>query len=119
MKLITREQLAETAAARWAHQYHPQSAYFSPARQAIGAALAALPSPVDADIVDRIVGNQTWTRYACDNSACASLDAAGVAAYQDGPWVEIDVTGGEYTTHLCLDCIGRIAALDPSSEDEA
>lgn len=56
-----------------------------------------IASDLKPDTVDTIMGNSSWTRLTC--SACNEpVDRA----------VDVDVTGGEYTTHICEGCAKKI-----------
>lgn len=103
MKLITRHDLAAQAANRW------WLAYLAPLKhrpvpsidaEAVHRNLVALGPAPTPDQVDAVTPNTSWTSLMC--SACYE-NAERVVA--------VDVTGGEYTTHLCEPCAKKICEL--------
>lgn len=64
MILVTRRQLADTAAKRWAIQYPPDA---WPEKQKITKALFALGDNPDPEAVDAAIGNDSWTTCLCDH----------------------------------------------------
>lgn len=88
----TRAANASTAAQRWSRQYERDT---SPDKQAITAALNALPTNPDPDEVDRIIGNKSWTAVStCDGcGADGEPFVVGVGGTdkhgytQDGAWL--------------------------------
>jgi hypothetical protein len=105
MKLITRHDLAAGAAGRW------WLAYLSPFgrnirrlnpidHEGIHKKLLALGSTPTPEQVDAVIPNTSWTRLNCSH------------CHEDVPRVvAIDVTGGEYATHLCENCVSNMAVL--------
>jgi hypothetical protein len=59
--------------------------------------LGVMPNPDD---VDRIIGNDSWTRNMC---SCCHKHSERV--------VSVDVTGGEYSTHICEKCVRKMSEL--------
>lgn len=100
MKIITRQDLANGAADRWRNQYQRPSGDMRRDFQGGYAALLALGPTPKPEAVNAAVGNDSWTRLTC--SACQKEVARVVA---------IDVTSGEYATHLCADCVIQMADL--------
>lgn len=101
--LITPQSLAEKAADRWYNQYkdrlhgYPHSA--SKTNNTIYNELCALDNPTPESVA-AIIGNDSWTRIVC--SACNDDKMPAVVA--------IDVTHGEYATHICEKCARQIIA---------
>lgn len=62
MELITKQSVVDTALERWAYQY--RNGYMN--KGSITNALLALPKPINADDVNRIIGNDSWTSLTCD-----------------------------------------------------
>lgn len=63
MKIITRQDLANTVAEQWEEQYPIHSKYFDGGK--IIASLRELGDNPDPDMVDQIIGNRMWTRSRC------------------------------------------------------
>lgn len=68
---------------------------------AVGRALRELGARPDPDDVDRIIGNRSWTRLACNN---CQREAAKVVQVGEAP-SEYE----SYTASLCLDCVQAAA----------
>ena len=103
MNIITRQTLARDAAGRWHGQYFRNGAWRSPVlgdAQKIHERLMDLGLAPNPEDVDRVIGNDSWTRNMC---SCCSKYAERV--------VSVDVTSGEYSTHICEKCVGEMKAL--------
>lgn len=103
MKLITRQDLANDSASRWAAQYQHRdgtwkSPFFDPSK--IHTSLVALGQNPTPDQVDAVIGNESWTRLTC----CHCKQPAPCVA-------RVDVTGGEYVTDICENCVSNMAVL--------
>jgi hypothetical protein len=94
MKLITRQILADEAPARFAAVY---SNYQYTRHDKTIAQLLALSKPIDADEVDRIIGNRTWTEV----PKCHECGTEGhVAVVQVGEEPDYE----SHTACLCMTC---------------
>lgn len=101
MNLITRHILCQAAPSRFAMQYRdrmdvpladgkpPQKTYDK-----------LVNCDLNPETINRIMGNDSWTQLTCN--ACRK-DVESV--------ISIDVTGGEYATYICEDCVKKMAAL--------
>ena len=100
VKVVTRQDRANTAAERWKSAYYDASTMeWSYIVKTCGAKgvyekLAALPHPVDLLAVDGIVGNEYWTQVDCDRCN-RSVDAV-VLAVNEGDREDIA---------LCFGCV--------------
>jgi hypothetical protein len=105
VKLLTRHQQAETAPDRWAAQYahyDPKSDKKEIERQLF----AALDAPsFNADLVDCIIGNKSWTRIECDE--CGQQVERAVQVGQEPDY-------DSHTVTLCVPCVTKAAALAAS-----
>ena len=63
MKIITRQILADTVLERW-KKYYPEDTPLSEGRNSkkIYMKLRRLKKPRDPDMVDAVIGNESWTR---------------------------------------------------------
>lgn len=93
----TRKMLAATAAERWRRQY-PPSTFFDGDREETYDRLIGLGSAPSPEDVDRVIGNDTWTRDTC--TSCGDCDV--------GAWTEV---GGEDYVTLCDACLEEAARL--------
>ena len=92
---VNRDIRARTAPKLWAEQYPPGHG-FGRDKDNTRARLAKLAAP-DADTVNRIIGNDSWTSATCD--MCSKFCTE---------WLEIC---GEYEAMTaCLGCADKIAA---------
>lgn len=99
---VNRDILARSAPQRWAEQY-PHGHRCGENKNRIGEALAREPS-LNADAVNRIIGNDSWTTTYCDLCAQKSLE-----------W--LDVCGEYESAAVCLDCAAKIAAAIPEQKE--
>lgn len=98
MKLITRQSLADGALARWESQYSGLYAKW-PEKKLIADALAGLPSPINPDAVDEIIGNRSWTMpHDCDECR-RNFDY--IVEVGQKPDYESN------TAYLCRECLGK------------
>lgn len=98
MKVNTPSGLAKTAAARWFAQYmHSMDQPNSKGRTPRGVwdALVALGSEPRPEDVDRIIGNDSWTRCRC--YLCKA----------DAPAVVVISAWDDKTSELCAKCVKR------------
>ncbi len=101
MDLVTRDILARAAPLRLAMQYRdrmdeplwngrlPQSLYDK-----------LIVSDLQPATVDAIMGGTSWTQLYC-NCCREFVERA----------VNVDMTGGEYSTHICEPCVKKMEAL--------
>ena len=93
MIVLTRRICADQAASRWVNQY-PDS------RLGTRRALRALGASPDPDEIDRIVGNDSWTKPPlcdeCGGESPAVVKIGDVAHYGATAWI-------------CIDCIHEAA----------
>ena len=91
MKILTRNDLAEMAAARWQKQY-PNT------KEDIYINLIELGSEPTPEQVNEVIGNSAWTRLGCD-SCLKSVDKVVVFSLpcHDQPFV-----------HICENCANEI-----------
>lgn len=104
MKIITRQSLANEAAAKWSEQYPDSKRYPQyPDNLETGRKLATLTAPVNPDEVDRIIGNTSWTTPNCCN----------VCGKRNGPVVEVgeEPDYESSTAWLCFDCMRKVAKM--------
>lgn len=104
MILVTRQLLAERAAETFAnqhsHAFHDVAAWKAPMTKGeIHARLLDMDPPTPAK-VRAIIGNDSWCRVVC-NSCNKEKDRV----------VSVDVTAGEYSTHICEECVKKMTAL--------
>lgn len=113
MKLITRQIEADEAPASFEKQYgmdrEAKSWKDGVEKGEIIDALNALPKPVDADEVDRIIGNGSWTRVpTCDDCGQDGL-AAVMQVGQEPDWESC-------TAHICHACLkAAVDAIEKAS----
>ncbi len=104
MFLQTRQDLANAAAARFCEMYNKsleQSFFLSKkTRKQIYDEMMALGMTPKPEEINTIVGNDSWTTLTC--SHCGE---------EVGRIVCIDVTYGEYSTHICEPCVDKMKAL--------
>lgn len=103
MKLITGHDLAAQAANRWWLAYlapfknKPMSSIDADAVYRNLVALGPAPTP---EQVNAVMPNTSWTQLYCN--CCGEFVERAV---------NVDMTGGEYTTHLCEPCAKKICEL--------
>lgn len=108
MKIITRQSLANEAAAKWAEQYKDFHGY--PDKFDKGEALKKLHKPVNPDEVDRITGNTSWT----------TPNSCNVCNKRNGPVVEVgeEEDCDSRTAWVCFDCVKKVAELAANFKEE-
>ena len=89
------ESLARTAPMEWAKQY-PRGHGYGSDKDRTRERLATLTNP-DADTVNRIIGNDSWTSATCD--MCSKFCTE---------W--LDICGEYEAMTVCLGCADKIAA---------
>lgn len=105
VRKIYRQDIIDKAPARWALQYG--RGRYGDDKDIITERLAALEKPISEDAVDRIIGNDTWTRLECDG--CGSdkpphITRIGEEPAYEARWVD-----------LCDNCMSAIfPAPDPA-----
>lgn len=110
MKIITRQSLANEAAARWTTQYRGSARYpTDPDKLAIAGQLAALPAPVDPNEVERIIGNTSWTTPPACN-VCGDRKPTVIEVGEEPDYES-------RTAYLCLECVRTMAALANSVKE--
>jgi hypothetical protein len=87
--VTTKQDRADEAPLRWAEQYARGA---NDRQKEITRLLAALPKPIDGAEVDRIIGNESWTRLECDG---CHEDVPAVAHYEYG----------DHHLALCAGCL--------------
>ncbi len=104
MKLITRQDLANGAAERWRNQYRERldtiMVFGNQPPRIIAEKLQTLGASPSIDDVNHAIGNTSWTTLTC--SHCHESAQCVVA---------VDVTHGEYSTHICGSCVDKMKAL--------
>jgi len=99
MRIITRQTVADTAAERWASQYrHDKSMRVTTLRRIN--ALGKHPNPDD---VDRVIGNDSWTRTPC----CDECGAENVPVLLVGQEPDYESA----TACLCGDCVRQAFSI--------
>jgi len=95
MKIITRQERANSALERWKNQY-PKDKF--PDKYEIEKKLASLGSRPFADLVDYVIGNKSWT----DIGECAECGAS-----DKNYLVEIskNIDYERQSLSLCIDCL--------------
>lgn len=93
--VITKRELIERVAQTWREQYYDTNTHrwYDEAKERIYQRLAELQNPT-AEAIDAIIGNGSWTSLRCN--ACHE-DREAIYCF--------DVTGGEYTTYICAECL--------------
>lgn len=104
MKVYTRQDLANLVPARYAAVY--DSGKYGESHQLKSAELKMLPTPIDPDKVDRIIGNDSWTQVRCDE--CGEYRGGYVAIGND-----------ETCVSLCFECARQIQSLLPTDNPPA
>lgn len=106
MHLITRQMLADSAPSRFLSQYgnrtdaNHQGVKFS----VISLALDFLPTPIDPNEVDRIIGNTSWTSVPnCDECGAQELSAV-IAIGQESDY-------DSNTAYICHTCLTSAALM--------
>ena len=100
MKLITRQSLANEAAAGWEKTYGKgQYGEDNANKTTLLKALGATPDP---DEIDRIIGNDSWTRRDCDE---CKQDVPAVVQLGEEPDYETA------TACICLKCLKKAVAM--------
>ena len=106
MKVVTRQDLANTAAKRWKEQYQSFDGdwrqTFIGDSQSIYNKLSKLGEKPSPDIVDIIIGNSSWTDLHCDecDSSCERVVYVG-----EEPDYESS------TAKLCIGCVYKAYSL--------
>lgn len=95
MELITRDSRAAGAAEAWANQYPREKRDIFKALVALG----AKPKPED---VNKVIGNDSWTRVACDE--CGEEVYAVVQIGQEPGY-------DSATAEVCLSCLVNAVEL--------
>ena len=88
--IITKESLARDAAYRWKMQYPEGATHVTKAQARIGEMLELVTGP---DEVNRLIGNDSWTRITCEE---CDKDVNAAAVY-----------GNHYPVYVCLDCLKK------------
>lgn len=99
MRVITRQMLANEAASSWKRQYY---GWTDQSKVAIGEQLEALGDSPLADRVDKVIGNQSWTRLTCDD-----CDKVVDRVVQLGQPLDYD----SRTANVCADCFAKAVRL--------
>lgn len=103
LRTITRQQWINAVADRWDRQYPPDSATdpdipeWMPKQLWKGLELRALGPTPDADDVDEIIGNGSWTRLectACGTSVDAVAELRKASDCDDWFWLCMDCAAG-------------------------
>jgi Zn finger protein HypA/HybF involved in hydrogenase expression len=115
MKIRTQRQLIQNVAQHWRRQYEPfkddaplfswRTGQTSPplSKQQIAVKLDALDGDTaSAEDVSAIIGNESWTRFKCDE---CKADVTLTVQVGDEPDYE------SHTAELCLKCTEKAAAL--------
>ncbi len=103
MIIRTQRQLIQAVAKRWREQYQPFSDKDPMDKRGIADKLDALDgNAASAEDVNAIIGNQSWTRLACDE---CKEDTTLTVQVGDEPDYE------SHTAELCLECAEKAAAL--------
>jgi len=100
MLLITRQILANEAAKRWGKQYPPDR---WPDKQYVLRQLTELGGNCDADEVDKIIGNGSWTTTECHE--CGNDE--GVDVVQVGQQLDYESS----TANVCKSCLRKALNL--------
>lgn len=79
MYLYTRHIKAQSVPERWSYQYRGN--YMN--KGDITEKLLNLPSPINPDEVDRIIGNQSWTWTECDECGALNVPVVQVGQVPD------------------------------------
>lgn len=95
MRLITKKIKAHEAITEWRQTY---DACGEPYETTTKALLALKPEEVTAETVDKITGNDSWTRIVCD---VCNQDVSSVTEF--GPVRDMFTQ----TAHVCLPCLER------------
>ena len=105
MELITRQTRANQAAQRWHRQYgprFPESTAFGDTEVIYQRLVALGPTP-NPDDVDRIIGNDSWTRL----GECDECDQQKSVLVQVGEEPDYE----SHTATICVDCLQAALAL--------
>lgn len=94
MRLVFSHSLLHDIADRWSTQYTPEK---WPDRQHTTAALRALPPDATPADYAKIIGNESWSHFSCDECNTYVTKAVEV--------------GYDHATTLCVGCCRAIAAL--------
>lgn len=109
-RLLTREGRARAALKAWQEQYKNYSR--SDILEITRALEAAAESPsYNADLVDSIIGNGSWTELRCDSCYASKLHVA----VEVGQRPDFDSN----TATLCESCLNEALALCRSAKDES
>lgn len=105
MKKITRETLAASAAARWDEQYRGGRSEKS--KEEIGRALNNLGAHPEPDVVDIVIGNDSWTRVPTCGECGGNLTDFVVEVGEESDYES-------HTAYLCGACITELTQLSDS-----
>lgn len=97
MKLITREILAADVPEKWERQYSYKGV--AEHHKEITARLKSLRPPLNPDVVDEIIGNESWTRVP-DCNDCGSECVIAVEVGEEPDYESRTAT-------LCLPCLRK------------
>jgi len=100
MKLITRHTRAAEVVERWLRQYPEDNA---PKHPGMGAKLRALGDNPDPDVVDALIGNNTWTQ----TNVCDECGAEEVPVMQIGEEPDYE----SRTAWLCEACLEKALGM--------
>lgn len=105
-RVILRQTIVNRAPERWATAY----AGYTDDKKAITEALSKLTPPIQADAVDRIIGNKSWTECLCDLCRTNSevLLRVGSDPDYESRWLDI-----------CLPCVERLSSVAASIRSPA
>lgn len=102
MKLLTQKQLCDSILERWLSQY-PLSDYKSSDKHDIYKNLVSLGDNPNADDIDTVIGNRSWTNIWC--GCCESrVNECVVFTYYDSH------------LHICFDCLKVASSLKPKED---
>ena len=106
MKIVTKRYKLDHIAEQYYRAFHQGGDWTITGTDHAGryAKLLNLGFPTE-EAVNQILG-EGWVTILC-SSCDKSVDAA----------VVMDVTGGEYDTHICYDCLAKALALFPQVDD--
>lgn len=105
MKIISRQNLANTAADRWESQYG--GANWKPEHAQTLVQLRVLGKCPDPDEIDEIIGNRAWTSTGCDECGARNVTVVEIGK---------DMDYNSYTAHVCLACLKKAVELVESDE---
>jgi hypothetical protein len=100
MKLITQQTRADEAAKRWKEQYFSRKHEMEKDKEIIYKNLLALGENPDPDMVNKVIGNSSWTNTP-DCSECGLDDNTPRIQAGEEPDYE------SQTAYLCEECIKK------------